>query len=437
MNLSQSELPLTSFWDYIPGSSRTSNNKKENGQSSRPKGKRKRDGLHAKAKPENLEKGKRTEAITLKEMTVLHRTTPKKPSRIYGVARVSTSKGQQLALDNISQQRTSHSVEVLDLTSSPDSPTRNRKQRRVEKVMPDDHPLSSDTHAHVDQTFPTPPPTLFSKSMAWPIAVGGQPSAPGPLPTPGTSVPRLRKRAKPSQLSKIPIPSKSTSPLASRQGAIMPSSPLFPGLIDIQPMADDSNAEIWQALRDVASKSHNDDLLGRGDEDDNPFTTSSAAPSSKSLSNNFLHRSISVAQAETTSPVIAIHSLPNQLRTMQPLRLTDPIVSPSKCLIESSQSQILLPFADSPRRKQHSHPNIVSSSQSQILLPFADSPRRMKELFAPAMQNNELVNLGESVRVVPSSQSQTEKELRFSSPHIGLFALPDVIQEANDNRLDA
>lgn len=180
---------MTSFWDYIPGSSHAPNaGKKENALPARPIVKRKRDSVDKNTKPVSLATGKRKGASALKDVTPLGRTTPKKPLRVYGAPRASTSK-RQLALNNVdSRSQRSQSAEVIGLTiSSPDGPDAAalRKRRRVEKAIPGGHGLATESlkHTHTNQPFPTPPPThLLKKSTTLPDTLQDQRHPAGPLP---------------------------------------------------------------------------------------------------------------------------------------------------------------------------------------------------------------------------------------------------------------
>jgi len=82
----------------------------------------------------------------------------------------------------------------------------------------------------------------------------------------------------------------------------------------------------------------------------------------------------------------------------------------------------------------HGH-TVVASSQSQVLLPFMDSPRRMEQLFSRGPGNDRHNDLSESSQIIGSSQSQIENELSLSmgASQIGLFPLPPAIESASQN----
>ena len=77
----------------------------------------------------------------------------------------------------------------------------------------------------------------------------------------------------------------------------------------------------------------------------------------------------------------------------------------------------------------------VASSQSQVLLPFLDSPRRKGRLFSPGAENNQRNDLGKDSQVIGSSQSQIEKELSLSmcGSQIGVYSMPPADRSASQS----
>jgi hypothetical protein len=412
MDLSKEELPITSFF------SRAGNNKKkENLPPTRAAAKRKRDEAAADSRPD---KGKKTKS--LKDAAGLNRATLKKPT-----SRASMEKRTNASLSH-----------VIDLTT----PSPERKHDIGHSKMPGNGALPS--------VFPTPPPTdLPIKTSARnnstiPLS---QRNPAGSLPTPGTSNARPTVHFKPSGLNKVAFPGPSTSPLATRKGVpnmrLLSSSPLSGCSIDEVPSARDSNITIStsntgvvHALFKAAPKRLGNSPVHEGDTtataDDDPF----AAPDNEIIipSSQPFHLSkppppSPTARAATTvsaSPIFAIPSHP--IRAMALPRAADPYFSPTRSIVESSQSQLLHPSVNSPSRLRYLPQVIIASSQSQVLLPTLGSPRRAERLFRPVLE----ISKHNDIELVGSSQSQSEKELSLST-QIGLFPLPPAVESASRN----
>src|SRR5882762_6318850 len=268
------------------------------------------------------------------------------------------------------------------------------------------------------------------------------------------SVPRANNRARPSRLSNVTFAHTSTSLLASRETVFDISYPLRSPLSscssdDRSPVhASDvalSSHAVVQALLDVAPKGSDNvvDVFGADEGNANWDTGPFAAPVSVSTSSSINAQlplaSFSVSSPVTngqtstkTSPMFAMPLLPTHVRssrTMDELPCpSDSGLSPSRIIVESSQSQSLLPSAQSPRRTKQLPVLVIPSSQSQVLLPFMNSPRRSEKLFNPDAGNDKYNDFGEGSQIIGSSQSQIEKEL---SPPMGVFALPSVAENAS------
>jgi hypothetical protein len=221
-------------------------------------------------------------------------------------------------------------------------------------------------------------------------------------------------------------------------------------------ITDRSHADVAQALLKVTPKGHDHAITfsfaregnSIGIADDDPFAVPAAeiiVPPSQPLYLRLpppsLNRSSPIASAGAsikTSPKFAVPSLPNHvlqshtMETAEPRRVTDTNLSSPGAIVESSQSQMLLPSADSPRRMEYLSHTVIASSQSQVLLPFVNSPRRMERLFGPGAENNDVV---QASQIIGSSQSQIESELNLSMgvSQIGLFALPSAAENASKN----
>ncbi|KIM83818.1 hypothetical protein PILCRDRAFT_414786, partial [Piloderma croceum F 1598] len=475
MDISQEELPITAFF------SRSGNNKKKNLPPARAAGKRKRDGVEVGAEA-NPELAKRAKGKSLKPAAALERSAPMKPAHLYGTPRASTSKGKQ-PLQKGTRTSRRHSPEILDLTTpSPDGKrdAGPMRRRRVEQDTMVGHTSTSGMRSRiVNQAFPSPPLTdlsmkIFRKS---PILLAtstsnsrDQPNvATGHLPTPGTSVAHPIVRYKLSHLNKVTSRTP-TSPLASRKSVLdiqlLSNSPLSSSPGDVHPpgyggdiTTDRSHADVAQALVNVAPKRHDHAVASsftresnlNGIADDDPFAVPAVeiiVPPSQSLHLRFspppLNHSSTIANAEVsmkTSPRFAVPSLPNHvlqshtMETTESRRVTDTNLSSPRAIVESSQSQMLLPSADSPRRREYLSHTVIASSQSQVLLPYVNSPRRMERLFCPGAENN---NLFEASQIIGSSQSQIENELNLSMgvSQIGLFALPLATENASKTVYD-
>jgi len=470
MDFSREELPITSFF------ARTGNNKKkENLPPTRAAGKRKRDVVEVEADSKLTKNGKEKRAISPKPATSLDRSSLKK--QVYGTSRASMSKGKQPSQKDIRSSRP-HAPplpEILDLTTpSPDrkSDPGPSKRRRVEQSALSGHTSAPGIRSHViGQVFPTPPLTSQSMKNTRKIPMiptsstsefRNQPNATGQLPTPGTSVDRPIIRPRPSHLSKVVFSRTPASPLAARKGVVdirlLLSSPLSPcpsdeHLLNHDDVIGRSHADVAQALLDVAPRGHDDvgslsftqEGNSNGVVDDDPFAAPAAGiivPPSQplhlplplpSLSHSSL---IANAGASTkTSPNFAVPSLPShvlQSHTTEPRHpATNTNPTSPRAVVESSQSQSLLPSADSPRRMKYLSETVIASSQSQALLPFMNSPRRMERLFSPDAEN--YGHLIEASQIVGSSQSQIEKELKMSMrpSQIGLFVLPSPAESAS------
>jgi len=220
--------------------------------------------------------------------------------------------------------------------------------------------------------------------------------------------------------------------------------------------ADRSHADMAQALLNVTPKGHDHAIAfsfaregnSIGIADDDPFAVPAAeiiVPPSQPLHLRLpppsLNRSSPMASAGAsimTSPKFAVPSLPNHvlqshtIETTEPRRVTDTNLSSPGAIVESSQSQMLLPSVDSPRRMEYLSHTVIASSQSQVLLPFVNSPRRVERLFSPGAENNDVV---QASQIIGSSQSQIENELNLSMgvSQIGLFALPSAAENASKN----
>lgn len=475
MDISQEELPITAFFP------RRGNNKKENLPPARAAGKRKRDGVEVEVEVEanpkvaKRAKGKGT-LMSLNLLGVLERSAPKKPTHLYGTSRASTSKGNQLLQKDIRTSRR-HSPEVLDLTTPSPDGKRNAgsmRRRRVEQDTMRGHTSAPGIRSRVvDQAFPSPPLTDLSmknpKKSPMLIATStsgsrDQPNvATGHLPTPGTSVTRPIVRHRYSHLNKVTSRTP-TSPLASRKSVLdiqlLSNSPLSSSPGDVHPpgyggdiTTDRRHADVVQALVNVAPKGHDHATASsftregnsNGIAGDDPFAVPAVeiiVPPSQSLHLQLLppplNQSSPIANAEAslkTSPKFAVPSLPNHalqshtMETTKPRHVTDTNISSHWAIVESSQSQMLLPSADSPRRMEYLSHAVIASSQSQVLLPFVNSPRRMERL---GTENNNLV---EASQIIGSSQSQIENELNLSMgvSQIGLFPLPLATENASKN----
>ena len=473
MNISQEELPITAFFP------RRGNNKKENLPPARAAGKRKRlveVEVEANSKLAKRTKGKGT--TSLKPATALEHSAPKKLTHLHGTSRASMSKGKQ-PLQKDTRASRCHSPEVLDLTTPSLDGKRNigpMKRRRVEQDT-NAHTSSSGIRSRVvDQAFPSPPLTdLNMKNLRKsPIRFvtstsdsRDQPNvATGHLPTPGTSVARPVVRHRSSHLHKVTFRTP-TSPLAYRKGVLdfqflLNSSLSYsPGSRHPHANGGDvtterSHADVAQALLNVAPMGHDhaiafsfareDNLHGIADED--LFAVPAAEiidppsqPLHLRLPSQPLNHSSPIANAEAsikTSPKFVVLSLLNHILqshtmgTTKPRRVTNTNLPSPRSVVESSQSQMLLPSADSPRRMEYVSHTVIPSSQSQVLLPFVNSPRRMERLFSSGAKNNDLV---EASQIIGSSQSQVENELNLSMDvsQIGLFALPSAAENVSKN----
>lgn len=450
MDLSQAELPITSFFGRIPGSKVDKTKNKENRQ---PIGKRKRDVEDSGTKP----KGKCVKPIANK--TPLGRATPKKLKHVYGSRKSSMSTGKQpMQVDIKSALRASKHAG----SSSPDETSLGRsndvgpsKRRRVHTELP----LSRNPPRNVVQAFPTPPPTVHPKDYSYQSELSTLSSKPArrrvsaatPLPTPSTSAPRPKGHTRTSALNETPPRRAYMSPLTSRKSiADVTSSPLSSPPSDNRMSYDINVGEksyhgysVAQALREAApdrrdaSGSH-DNTVG----EDDPFIVASESfvPSSQTLdiSAHILSKAASSAAEDEilrkTSPIFAIPSALDT-STMPPPLCID--TSSRRSVVESSQSQLLLPYADSPRRKKHSSESIIASSQSQLLLPFADSPRRKRPFFPFPSEKSIGMESEQDNQIVPSSQSQIESELSISmgASQLGLFSVAEPLSTISRNHL--
>ena len=462
MDISNEELPITSFFSRAVKSK-----KKENLPLTRATGKRKRGGMQDES-DSSKEKGKRKKPST----AALDRTTPKKSVHMHEAPRALMSKEKQAPKEFAvaSRSRTPPSSEIVDLTTpSPDGKNDRgpSKRRKTEKGSLTSHTLASEKHTHiVGQIFPTPPP---SDQKTGPRMIPGtsysvshyQPVTNGALPTPETTLVRPINRPRPSRLNKVTFPEVLTSPLASKKGVLdtqpPSSSPLSPCPSDQRLSAGDGivvrRGHVTQALLDVAPKRHNN-VIGRFDTlegnakqivDDDPFAAPVAEiiiPPSQPLHSQCSSPSSRPSSpaytgiSTKTAPIFAVPSVPNpvlQLHITEPHHPTDTNLSPLRAVVESSQSQHVLPSADSPRRATYLHQSVAPSSQSQVLLPFMDSPRRMRLLFSPKIERNKHSDLDDGGQIVGSSQSQTEKDLSLSMgvSQIGLFTLPPAVQSTS------
>lgn len=429
MDFSQQELPITAFF------SRAVKKKKDDRPLTRYATKRKRHSLEAQ-QAQATQEGDRIGASSSTNERSLDIVAPTKSKFISGSSRTLTVSGKrlQVLIDE------TPSPEVIDLTSSsPGSKTNAKlgpsKRRRV------------DVPAHgVRLALATPPsstrgrkPDHFHLST---LTAKARPIARGVLPTPATSVPR-----RPSHLGRVAVPHAPTSPLESRttvpNNELPWSSPLSSCPSD-DPHDDNggkSHADVAQALLDVAPVRRNADVanLFRAREvetsgGDDPFAAppegnilvpSSPSPSITDMpppSTTPTRRS-GFELSTVTSPFLA-PALSN--------RTTNVLHHAPQSVVESSQSQFLLPFKDSPRRRKMMPEFVVTSSQSQILLPFFDSPRRQQRIFTPAARD---IDLQDENEIVPTSQGQLEDEMYLGMDvlQFELHAMPTFNESVSQN----
>lgn len=464
MDITKSELPLTSFWDLVP------NSKKKENQA--PAGKRKRNDI-AEATSSLKGKGKQ---ILQDDTIVRSRVDAKKPKHVYGKPRPSANKGKGKASVHPDirsfLQGASSGVDYDAERSDGGGPS---KRRRVETST-----------SPSGRGIPTPPPTNGAKKARHSTQRGiTAPRAPPVvtrtahnLPTPCTSVPRHVGRSP----SKPPLHVALSSPLAARHAPNSrdpSSSPLSSCPDDDLSLSHSgsevtrqSHANIAQALIDATPKSHDRPAVDHHASDkvsnNDPFLTPvvpAFVPTSQRFEDNLplpsVDTSYSVSPHDreilvTTSPM-AEFAVPTALNS---------IISPRRSIVESSQSQYLLRNAESPRRNvaKYSSRDVVESSQSQALLPHSGSPRRSISTHAPqdivessqsqgqlsALSSRRRRRLSESSsgispagfsQVVEGSQSQTERELMLSTDtsQLCLLGLPNLVSSpeeiSNDHQL--
>lgn len=456
MDITKSELPLTSFWDRIPNT-----RKKENQP---PAGKRKRNDTEGGGGSSLKQKGKGKQP--LQDASLLRsRADAKKPKHIYGKPKPSAHKDKCKDSAHKDIRSLMQGVAaVSDHHAEGRDGSGPLKRRRVETSA-----------SPSDKGIPTPPPTNGAKKVQHHrdnSAIGSSSAlirAAHHLPTPGTSVPRHVGRVRPS-LGKPPLPVAPSSPLAARRvpnSRDPSSSPLSSCHSDdqtpshsVSAVSGRSHANIAKALLDVAPRQHelpavDHATLGKESNDD-PFSVPAApafVPSSQRFEDNLALPPLD------TSTSITYHDKENMVTTspMADTTITtalNSIISPHRSVIESSQSQYLVPHASPPRRYvakhaaretiessqsqallRHAPGETVESSQSQALFSIVSSPHRRRRI--SGILNGP--SSAESSQVVEGSQSQTERKLTLSTAisQLGLFSLPDVVaspEEIPNNR---
>ena len=261
-----------------------------------------------------------------------------------------------------------------------------------------------------DKRIPTPPPTQVAKTAQHRSSL--RPSSPltrvaHHLPTPGTSVPRHTGRVRP----KLPSPVASSSPLVARHlpNTQDPSgSPLFSRPDDERPLSHSislttarSHANIVVAFLHAPPRQHDQPVVDHhraGKEpDDDPFSVTAApafVPSSQHFEDNLPlpPPNIPTSISHNDQGNLVSTSL---IADMIITTASNSIIPPRRSVVESSQSQYLLPLTPSPHRHRarYAGRETVESSQTQLLLLQAGSPRRNMSTHAPR-------------DIVESSQSQ-------------------------------
>ena len=437
MDITKSELPLTSFWDRIPNT-----RKKENKPPAR------------KRKRNDTEQG----GSSLKQQPLQDATTPhsgvegNKPNHVDDTS-THMGKGKGSVHEGIPSL-----LQGLTIVSDYDAErhgSRPPKRRRAEANT-----------SPSNRGIPTPPPTQVAKKAKHRSALRPSSSltrVAHHLPAPGTSVPRHTGRVRPSA-GKLP------SPLAARHlpNSQDPSgSPLFSRPDDERPLSHSislmtarSHANIVKAFLHAPPRQHDRPVVDHhtaGKElDDDPFSVTAApafVPSSQHFEDNLplpppnIPTSISHNDQENSVSTSLIAD-------MTITTASNSIIPPGRSVVESSQSQYLLPLTPSPHRHRarYAGRETAESSQTQALLLQAGSPRRDMSTHAPrdivesSQSQALLANVNSplwrtKIAIIPSelssaalgqvegSQSQAEQELTLStgiSQH-GLFALSNVV----------
>ena len=442
MDITKSELPLTSFWDRIPNT-----RKKENKPPAR---KRKRNDTEqggSSLKQRGKEKQPLQDATTPRS-----RAEGKKPNHVDDTS-THMGEGKGSVLKGITSLFQGPAI-VSDYDSERHGSRPPRRRRAEANASPS------------DRGIPTPPPTRVAKKAQHRSALRPSSSlirVAHYLPTPGTSVPRYAGRVR-------PLAGKLPSPLAARHvpnSHDPSSSSLFSRPDDEQPLSHNisvlterSHANIVKAFLHAAPRQHDrpvvDHHTAGKEPDDDPFSVTSApafVPSSQHFEDNLplpppnIPTSISHNNQENliSTSLIADMTITTALNS---------IIPPRRPVVESSQSQYLLPLTPSPHRHRarYAGRETVVSSQTQVLLLQADSPLRGMSTHAPrdivessqsqallADVNSPLwrtkiakISSGPSSAAlgqVEGSQSQAERELYFSmdTSQKGPFALFNVV----------
>ena len=379
MDITKSELPLTSFWDRIPNT-----RKKENKPPAR---KRKRNDTEqggSSLKQRGKEKQPLQDATTPRS-----RVEGNKPKHVDGTS-THMGKGKGSAYEGIPSL-----LQGLTIVSDYDAEhhgSRPPKRRRAEANA-----------SPSDKRIPTPPLTQVAKTAQHRSAL--RPSSPltrvaHHLPTPGTSVPRHTGRVRPSA-GKLPSPVAFSSPLAARHlpnTQDLPGSPLFSRPDDERPLSHSislttarSHANIVKEFLLAPPRQHDrpvvDHHTAGKEPDDDPFSfTASPAfvPSSQHFEDNLplpppnIPTSISHNDQENLVSTSLIAD-------MTITTASNSIIPPRRSVVESSQSQYFLPLTPSPHRHRarHAGRETVESSQTQVLLLQAGSPRLNMSTHAP------------------------------------------------------
>ncbi|KAF7980933.1 hypothetical protein HWV62_36153 [Athelia sp. TMB] len=414
MDFSQQELPITAFFNR--------DKKKGNERPTRSTTKRKRQSTDAQ-QSQPMKKGKEVGGSS-KEVPLVDTSLQADVVKLPGKSRVSsaTEQGSRASVHD------RHSPEVLDLTSPSPEPKKNRSASKRKKLdIPDDAARSA---------LPSPPATRARKlSRTRPSVPTAeyQRMAHGALPTPATSVPR---RPFHSAMPRAP-----SSPLVSRLGApntraLSPSLSSCSSEDDgefVHARADKSHADVAQALFDVAPTRHNKALThvdGRG-------ANATADPFSDRVEGEILVPSSPLPNTDLPPPLIT--SAIRRRSSGNPEIGTSPIITSitnlpypwlEPTMVESSQSQALLPFKDSPRRNRILPQSDIPSSQSQVLLPFWDSPRRQQRTFAPFARKP---SSSDNDEIIPSSQSrEAEMYIGMNLSQLELHEMPAFHENAED-----
>ena len=447
MDITQSELPLTSFWDRIQNT-----RKKENQP---PAGKRKRNvtGGGSSLKQRGKDKQPLQDA-TIPRSRVGGNDKPKSSNHI-GEGKESAHEDTPSLLQGAAIVSDRHDGRPW--------------KRRREALLS-------------DSGVPTPPPTHVKKAQHRRDSSAPRPSsslihAAHHLPTPGASVPRVaRVRPLVGKPSSLVAP---FSPLAARHilNSRGPSSPSSSSRNDDQPsshsisvMTARSHANIVKAFLHADPRQHDrpavDNRTAGKEPDDDPFSVTTApafVPSSQHFEDNLPLPPLNIPTS------ISFNDQENMVATPPISDITkttalDSIITPRQSVVESSQSQHLLPHTSSPHRHmaRYAGRETVESSQSQVLFPQAGSPRRDMSTYAPQdivessqtqaplpninslLQRTQIARIwsGPSSaavgQVVEGSQSQAERELTSSMgmSQLGLFTLSDVVASTEVLRIN-